>query len=243
MPRYAVADCWVLDIDKLIKSGAIVPGVYQTKRLYVLEGRNHDVLSDRMVWINSWYPSRGDAGMQLFYADGSTDVIDIRCVTRGVAKRWLFAVAEGTDKVVLARKLYRPPKALYFDTRKAHNLPYPQRNLSRYDRIVNRILKLRAELGFSAEICGPFGPKPPGMQWRTYRRKCRRLKELEILRLAHLPRMRGRPPKLKTRIRAIMQFRPEIPLTSAQLRTLEIYRLLLDELEEFPHLKRMEGAG
>ena len=239
MAQLTVNHCWILDMARLLRTGAIVPGVAKTEMRFELDGIPGYSSYLRYVRINSWYPSRGDAGMQVFFPDGSTDIINFRCVPRGVAKTWLFAVAEGEHKIVLARKLYRPPLAFQFDTRKAHNLPYPERNLSKYDRIVNRIRKLRASLHFTPDICGPFGPKPPNMRRSSFRRKRQKLKELELLRLANLPRTRGRPPKFSRLLRLLETPLSGIPLSPAESRRRLVVDLLVDRFHGDPFALQM----
>jgi hypothetical protein len=198
MTRLTVNHCWILDMSQLLRTGAIVPGVAKTGMRFELDGIPGYSSHLRYVRINSWYPARGDAGMQVFFSDGSTDIIYFRCNDGGVAKRWFFVVAAHgrEDGLVFVRKLYLPPGKHSFDTRQAHNIPYPGRNLSKPDRLKRQIHKLRAKLGISDDISIWSGPasKPPGMHTKTFIRCAAKLEELQW-RLIEGTRPRGRPSK------------------------------------------------
>jgi len=185
----------VLDIQKLVRRKIIREGVPKTDELFFLDGYRKPGSVRFQVIVNTWYPSRGDYGLQVFLEDGSTDIIYFRCVTQGIAKRWYFVLPEGEDRTVLARKLYLPPWSSRFDTCKAHKLRYRGQNLSKRDRIGRRILRLRERLGFACEIHGKRGPKPKRMRRKTFRELGQKLEELEWLYLTAHSRPRGRPVK------------------------------------------------
>jgi hypothetical protein len=96
-------------------------------------------------------------------------------------RRWWFVCPRTGDRVA---KLYLPPGALTFASRKAHRLGYRSQRESPRDRALGRAFKARQRLG-SPEGIGDFIPKPKGMRWRTYDRHMQRVKQAEATVTAH----------------------------------------------------------
>jgi hypothetical protein len=96
-------------------------------------------------------------------------------------RRWWFVCPRTGDRVA---KLYLPPGALTFASRKAHRLGYRSQRESPRDRALGRAFKARQRLG-STEGIGDFIPKPKGMRWRTYDRHMQRVKQAEATVTAH----------------------------------------------------------
>lgn len=193
---HSLADCHVLDIQHLIRRKAIVPGTPKTYVSVWIPVRRGELPSDGRCTVNSWYPTNGDPAIQIFMADGSSHVIHFRCIDRGVAKRWFF-VAPNSETGELVRKLYRPRGAHSFDTRQAHNIPYPGRNLSKPDRTARQIQKLQAKLGMGEDVSIWSVPasKPPRMHTKTFNRCAAKLEELQWRHIEETRRLPGRPSK------------------------------------------------
>lgn len=58
----------------------------------------------------------------------------------------------------------------HFWCRACHDLRYRSQNESKSERLLRRAEILRARMGVSGSVFGPFPPKPRGMHIKTYRR-------------------------------------------------------------------------
>ena len=67
-------------------------------------------------------------------------------------------------------KLYLPPGSDVLASRDAHGLSYPIQRLSRIDRSLERVRRVRLRCGGGPNVLEPFPPRPKGMRRNRYER-------------------------------------------------------------------------
>ena len=97
-------------------------------------------------------------------------------------RRWWFVCPKRGD---LVAKLYLPPGALTFASRKAYRLGYRSQRQTPHDRAIGRVFKLRSRLGADGGV-GDYVPKPKGMRWATFDREMMMVERAEAVCNAHL---------------------------------------------------------
>lgn len=177
-----------LDLPRLFKQRSLVPGL---------------ALAGSLTWTNTHTGAHvgslgygSDLGaecgrMRLSYTtssrDGDKHVLDywIELVTTlqpfGGRRWWFVCPKLGTR----ATKLYLPPGALTFASRKAYRLGYRSQRETTHDRAISRAFKLRRHLGASGGIGDPIF-KPEGMRWATFERELDRICDAEAICDANL---------------------------------------------------------
>lgn len=186
--RPTTDDGLTLDLPRLLKQRNFVPG---------------RVLTGTLTWTNTRTAARiGSIGFEshldretgrvrLHYTitrqGGETHLSDywIQLETTSQplgGRRWWFLCPKlGTR----AAKLYLPPDALMFASRKAHRLAYRSQRETPQDRALSRAFKLRHRLGADGGIGDPI-PKPKGMRWATFEREMDRVCDAETICNANL---------------------------------------------------------
>jgi hypothetical protein len=81
-------------------------------------------------------------------------------------RRWWFVCPRTGQRV---SKLYLPPSAFTFASRRAYGLAYKSQRKAPYDRAISRAFKLRHRLGATGGIGDPID-KPKWMRRRTFER-------------------------------------------------------------------------
>jgi hypothetical protein len=95
--------------------------------------------------------------------------------------RWWFICPVTGERV---GRLYLPPGASQFASRRAHGLAYACQTESISARAARRRRKLLARLGDGDAPFGWIPLKPKGMRWTTYARSVNQIKTLEAVRLS-----------------------------------------------------------
>lgn len=96
-------------------------------------------------------------------------------------RRWWFICPRTGDRV---SKLYLPPGALTFASRRAYRLGYRSQRETPRDRALGRAFKLRHRLGGHGGI-GDYIAKPKGMRWATFEREMAKVEAAEATVTAH----------------------------------------------------------
>ena len=97
-------------------------------------------------------------------------------------RRWWFLCPKLGGRTT---KLYLPPGAMTFASRKAHRLGYRSQRETPQDRALSRAFKLRHRLGSDGGI-GDSIIKPKGMRWATFDREMDRIYDAEAICDANL---------------------------------------------------------
>ena len=162
-------DAMPLDIRKLARAGALIPGRSFSWQ-WLVNDRQVAGISIRVDF---------NQGMVLAYRTRSTgEVVEQQVQTQtspchlGGERRW-FTCPECSKRVAV---LYAPGR--YFACRKCYGLGYTTQKEGAGDRAASRAEKLRKRLGWEAGILHGNGPKPKGMHWATYKRLERHHDEL-----------------------------------------------------------------
>src|SRR6478672_3479619 len=147
--RPTVESAWRLDIDTLVRAGAIKPGAYVEGNLN-LPSRDDELAIEfessatnpRNSWLRLRYAIRD-------YWTGEQHQIDDKiCLTASRpwfgGQRWWFVCPTENRRV---RKLYLPPGARRFRSRRAYRLAYASQREAVYDRAMRRASKLCRRLG------------------------------------------------------------------------------------------------
>jgi hypothetical protein len=80
-------------------------------------------------------------------------------------RRWWWVCPRTGERV---SKLYLPPGALTFASRRAYRLAYRSQRETPHDRAIRRAFKLHHRLGATGGIGDPI-PKPKSMRWERRR--------------------------------------------------------------------------
>ena len=157
-------DSMPLDIRKLARSGALVPG-HSFGWRWLVNNRQVAGISIRVDWQS----------MVLAYRVRSTgELVEQRVHTQtspchlGGGRRW-FTCPQCSKRVAV---LYAPGR--YFACRNCYGLGYATQKDGAGDRAARRAEKLRKRLGWEAAILNGNGCKPKGMHWATDERLERR---------------------------------------------------------------------
>ena len=97
-------------------------------------------------------------------------------------RRWWFLCPKLGTRTT---KLYLPPGAMTFASRKAHRLGYRSQRETPQDRALSHAFKLRHRLGADGGIGDPI-IKPKGMRWATFDREMDRICGAEAICDANL---------------------------------------------------------
>jgi hypothetical protein len=167
--RATVESAWRLDIDTLVRAGAIQPGTY-------VEGNLKLPSCDDELAIK-FESSAGDLWLRLRYAirdswTGEQHQIDDKIYLTASrpwfgGQRWWFVCPIENRRV---RKLYLPFGGHRFRSRRAYRLAYASQREAVYDRAMRRARKLCRRLG-GDPMDDHYPPeKPSRMRWVTYDR-------------------------------------------------------------------------
>jgi len=169
--RPTVESAWRLDIDTLVRAGAIKPGAYVEGNLN-LPSYNDELA----IEFESSANNPRDSWLRLRYAirdywTGEQHQIDDKiCLTASRpwfgGQRWWFVCPNENRRV---RKLYLPPGARRFRSRGAYRLAYASQREAVHDRAMRRARKLCRRLGGDPLDDG-YPEKPLRMRGVTYDR-------------------------------------------------------------------------
>jgi len=172
--RPAVEDGLTLNLNTLIREGLFCPN--QDRRGSI--GWTNSTTGERVGWIGY----HADLGQQhgrvrLTYTSTHPWSGEKRQSDYGIeltttpqpfgGRRWWFICPRTGD---LVSKLYLPPGAASFASRRAYRLSYRSQRESPSDRAINRAFRLRRKLGSDGGI-GQSILEPKGMRWRTFNRE------------------------------------------------------------------------
>lgn len=186
--RLTTNDGLTLDLPRLLKQRSLVPGLALAGSLTWTNthtgahvgslGYGSDLGAERGRMRLSYTISRRDGDKH-----DSNYWIELETTTQPFGgRRWWFVCPKlGTR----ATKLYLPPGALTFASRKAYCLGYRSQRETAHDRAISRAFKLRHHLGASGGIGDPIF-KPKGMRWATFERELDRICDAEAICDANL---------------------------------------------------------
>src|SRR3954451_15470309 len=97
-------------------------------------------------------------------------------------RRWWWVCPRTGERV---SKLYLPPGALTFASRRAYRLAYRSQRETPHARAIRRAFKLRHRLGATGGIGDPI-PKPKSMRWATFDREMQKVEAVEATVNGHL---------------------------------------------------------
>jgi hypothetical protein len=97
--------------------------------------------------------------------------------------RWWFLCPRTGKRVA---KLYMPPGAATFCSRRACRLPYRSQREAPHDRALRRAFKIQARLGNPDGSADDWPPRPRGMRHKTYARLMNRLEGSQGVMDGHL---------------------------------------------------------
>ena len=179
--RETVESCLCLDINKLVREGAVA-------RTHPVRGSWH--------WTNTATGEVESSVSYLFEPQafyGPVLRVNYK-VTRGYERhkvdlliqlqhtrpnfggvRWWFTCPYCSRRV---GKLYQPSRAIYFSCRKCHDLRYQSQRVAPVIRLINRAKKLRYRLGGDGTPHFKY-TRPKGMHRRTYYRLLREVITLD----------------------------------------------------------------
>ena len=163
--RYTQCLAWRFDIDTLVRAGAIKPGAYVEGSLK-LPSRDDELAIEfessatnpRNSWLRLRYAIRD-------YWTGEQHQIDDKIYLTASrpwfgGQRWWFVCPNENRRV---RKLYLPPGARRFRSRRAYRLAYASQREAVHDRAMRRARKLCRRLG-GDPMDGHYPEKPPRMR-------------------------------------------------------------------------------
>lgn len=171
VPRTTVEQCHVLDVNALVRAGAIKPNVHMTATLKIGRG---EVWFETctLPWKAQYFRIRAMFGDQL--VDNAIELATTRPPYGGL--RWWF-VCPVTGKRVW--KVYLPQRATQYASRQAYRLAYQCQSERPWQRAIRRADKIRARLGGESCLDELFPEKPKGMWWSTYGRLLDKAYEVE----------------------------------------------------------------
>lgn len=158
-------DFRALDIRRLAREGLLTPGQFYGWQ-WSIDGEK---VASIQVKVENWaslrliYKTRGVGGD---WRDMNYPVLlDHTPCHLGGQRAWFLCPAHGCGKRVA--KLYGGE---IFACRRCHDLTYASQREHPSDRAARRCERIRQHLGWGGGIFDPPGPKPKGMQWRTFDR-------------------------------------------------------------------------
>jgi hypothetical protein len=173
--KVTVESSYTLDIGRLLRTGALVPGA---------------VTSGSIVWsIAATGEKQATIGYEAHMADPAGAYVRLHYTVNGAAQdyrvglrrapcrlggfRWWWQCPRtGHD----AAKLYLPSGATMFLSRRAYRIAYRSERGGPLDRSHIRQMRLYAKLGAQYRAFSEFAPpRPKGMHHRTYERLCAEL--------------------------------------------------------------------
>ena len=176
--RVQLEDGFKLNLNRLIKQGAVVPGckvsaVVTWPQSYSGRPAASCVLtSDLSSLVGGWMHLKRGAVEQSFWL-----VTEPRHFG---GRQWYFRCPSTGDRVSI---LWRPLGAERFMSRRAsgRQVAYGSQFQTWHDRACSAARAARHRLGGSdyAVFNGELPPKPKGMHWRTYEREIARIETLE----------------------------------------------------------------
>ena len=182
--RPTVEDGLTLNLNKLIRERTFCPNQERSGSIVW----TNSVTGERTAWISYRATLEEEHGrVRLTYTSthpwsGATHRSDywIALTTTPQpfgGRRWWFICPKRGD---LVAKLYLPPGAFTFASRRAYRLAYRSQRVSPSDRAINRAFKLRRKLGSDGGI-GARIRRPKGMHRRTFAREMAKVEEAETL--------------------------------------------------------------
>ena len=122
-------------------------------------------LAEERGWVRLTYTSTHPWSGEKRHSDDWIELITTPQPFGG--RRWWFLCPRTGQRV---SKLYLPPGAFTFASRRVYRLAYKSQRKSPYDRAINSAFKLRHKLGAKGGIGDPID-KPKWMRWRTFDRE------------------------------------------------------------------------
>ena len=169
--RPTVESALQLDIDSMIRSGAIQPGCHVTGEMHL------NLYDDEInVKFESRAGSAGNGWLRLRYqmtdcwSGQEVEIDDKIALTTSRPRfgglRWWFVCPRQNRRV---RTLYLPPGGRHFWCRRAYRLAYASQRETSFDRALRRARKLYRRLG-GDPADDQYPDKPKRMRWTTYNR-------------------------------------------------------------------------
>jgi len=193
--RPTVEDGLTLNLNRLIREHAFCPNQSSSgslawtnsatgQRVASISYQAH--LAEERGWVRLSYTSTHPRSGKKRHADDWIELITKPQPLGG--RRWWFVCPRTGQRV---SKLYLPPGAFTFASRRAHRLAYKSQRKAPYDRAITRAFKLHHRLGAQGGIGDPID-KPKWMRRRTFERLMTQVEAAEDVCDAHLASFMGR---------------------------------------------------
>ena len=167
--RDTVESCRSIDVNRLHKTGCLVPGWrggWEWKR----DGERVAWISmraeERRLVLSYNYRRNGEEWQSV---EEPVPIVPVPCRLGGTRPYFICpAVVNGATCDRRVTKLYGPGR--YFLCRHCYRLAYASQSEGAWDRALRRANTIRTRLGGNPDMAAPFPDRPKGMWRRTYDR-------------------------------------------------------------------------